>query len=206
MRHLFVRWVCLTYVCMFFTSCTNPLAFFAPGPEQVVRAKYDALSQQDLNAYVSTVLPDQRAQIGAMNVMAGAMTSAFIAVDPLGMNMGGWMDALAGASYEYREMRYDVVEQTGDYALVKAYGTLSVGSMANFTYCMYQDVRNVGGTWYNDELSPDKQQRVQMMMQRRMQELNQVAQSSGVDPLFGSADVALLMNPQVWNMMFDLCE
>jgi len=201
----FMRWLHVAYLSVLLTSCANPLSSFAPGPELVVRTKYDALSQKNLDAYVSTVLPAQRTQIAAMNVMAGVLTSAFIAVDPLDMNMGGWMDSLAGASFEYQDMRYEVIEQTSNYALVKAKGTLSIGSLANFSYCMYQDVRNIDGTWYNDELAPQKQQRLQVIMESRMQELNQVAQSTGVDPLFGSADVALLMNPQVWDMLFDLC-
>jgi hypothetical protein len=203
---LLMRWLCLAYISVMFTGCTNPLASFVSGPEHVVRAKYEALSTQDMEAYIVTVVPEQRTQITTMNVMASVMTSAFIAVDPLGMNTGGWMDAVAGASYAYQDMQYAVIEQTDDYALVKAQGTLSIGSMANFSYCMYQDVRNVAGTWYNDELAPQKQQRMQMIMQNRMQDLNELAQSTGVDPLFGSADVALLMNPQMWDMLFDLCE
>lgn len=200
-----MRLLCVTYFCVLLTSCANPFSFFERGPEQIVRAKYDALSQQNLDAYVSTVVPEQRAQISTMNVLASAMTSAFIAVDPVGMNVGGWMDALAGASYQYRDMRFEVVEQTSDYALVKAQGTLSIGSMANFSYCMYQDVRNIAGTWYNDELAPQKQQRMQQIMQNRIQELNQLAQSTGADSLFGSTDIALLMNPKVWDMLFNLC-
>jgi putative hemolysin len=46
---------------------------------------------------------------------------------------------------------------------------------------------------------------MQPLMQQRMQELQGVAESSGVDPLFGSADVAMLLNPQLWDMMFYFC-
>jgi hypothetical protein len=120
------------------------------------------------------------------------------------MNYGGWMDQIAGMKMTYSGMQYEVVEQQGEYALIKASGQLVMGAV-NFRYCMYQDVSKISGQWYNDELSEKKIERMQPLMQQRMQELQGVAESSGVDPLFGSADVAMLLNPQLWDMMFYFC-
>lgn len=194
-------WVYTSVICLFLVSCSG---LGLSSPTNIVRAKYDALSRNDQNAYLDTIVPDTRAQIGTLNVMANAMTAAFINLDPLDMNYGGWMDSVAGMRFEYRDMKYDIIEQTNDYALVKAYGTLQTG-VVNFKYCMYQDVRKVGGVWYNDELSDKKQQRTVTLVERQMQRLNTIANSVGVDPLFGSADLAMIMDPRVWDILFDLC-
>lgn len=174
-------------------------------PTAVVRDKYEALSHQDQAAYLNTVVPTSRDQIALASGVAGVLTKAFIALDPLEMNYGGWMEKIAGMDMVYRDMRYEVVGRQEDYALVKAAGTLSMGNVANFRYCMYQDVRKINGQWFNDEFSEKKNARLQPLVERQMQRLQAISQSSGVDPFFGSADIALLLNPQMWDVMFDLC-
>lgn len=196
----------LVLVSIFLVGCgslTTLLGF--DDPTAIVRDKYDAMSRKDQNAYIATLVPESRNQIATANIVAGGLMAAFIKFDPLEMNFGGWMDQIAGMDMVYRDMQYDVVEQQDDYALVKASGTLSMGNIANFRYCTYQDVRKVNGEWFNDELSPKKEERLKPLMEKHMQRLQEISQSSGVDPLFGSADIALLLNPQLWDVLFDVC-
>lgn len=174
-------------------------------PTYVVRIKYDALSRKDQNAYLDTIVPETRGNAATINSLASGLATAFIQLDPFNINRGDWMSFVADVTITYDKMEYSIVEQSDEHALVKASGKLTVAPIAEYHFCMYQDVQKVNGQWNNDEYSQKRILRLQDMMQQKIQKLKELEQSSGVDSLLGSSKLAMLANPVLWNVLFDYC-
>ncbi len=141
--------------------------------EKVVEDMYNALTRGDMNAYMDTILPENRRMpnpwgaLGAMSVSAG----------PVGFDIGKLIQMAI------RDLRVSTVRASGDYALVKAEGYLRLPALSiEVHFCDEHDVRRRDGHWYVDVFASERQARLQEYQRQLLADLQTMPSSSSGDP------------------------
>lgn len=161
------KYTCLltiTILLFFFIGCSS-----GPAHERVVQDMYDALSDGDHDAYMDTLLPSNRQSPN----LIGILSAVSISVGPIGLDLG----ALTQVSI--KELEVKTLSKTDDYALVEARGLIRNPILGfEFPFCDQHDVRLSGGSWYVDMLALERQARLEIILQAREQELQELLEGS----------------------------
>lgn len=133
-------------------------------PERVVRRMYTALSEGDMDAYMDTILPENRRQpniLGLLNVLS-------VGIGPIGVDLGELTDI------SIKDLKVTQLQATDGYALVQSEGNLRYPAFTmELQFCDQHDVRRASdGNWYVDVYAPERTQRLERVLNVRQEELS----------------------------------
>lgn len=150
--------------------------------EQVVARYYVGVARGDTDAVMDAVEPADRNMtgIGLMNLLDALSLS----VGPLGIDLG------ALTAFNINDLRLDLVQESGDYALVRAAGNIRYLTLGiEVPFCDMHDVRRAGdGEWYVDLDAAERMARLEQILPQREADLMALMASSSesITGMFGA--------------------
>lgn len=174
-------------------------------PEKVVEQMYQALQEGDSDAYMDTLLPENRSMPDLDGVLGTLLGSVGMSAGPVGVNLGG----LLRPTFKNLEIR--TVSKDGDHAVVEARGAMRM-MMMEFPFCETHDLTREGGRWYIDKFHPARSMRLERLATRNRERLlaQEGTASSDVDSLDAMTldDIAGLFSTfgNDAEIMLDMCE
>lgn len=164
---------------------------------------YAALSDGDMDAYMDTILPENRRQPNPM----GLLNAVSLGFGAGGFNLGIDLSTLMDVSVQ--NLTLTTLQSRNDYALVQAKGSIRYSLlMMELNFCDQHDVRKRGSEWYVDVYAPERQARLERVLDKRQGELQAMAASA--PPETGVLETDLmnalgLLGPGM-EVVLDLCE
>lgn len=144
-------------------------SFGADPIQDVVVRMYESLEIGDTNAYMDTLLPENRRQPNPFGLLNALSASAGFG----GLNLGVDISKLIQVSFS--DLEVTVLAKKGDYALTQAMGKIRYPILMMETpFCEQLDLRRVDGKWYVDLLALERQQRMARILQRQQAQLEQL--------------------------------
>ncbi len=169
------RRVALMLLVLLLNACASATAHPA---QAVVKRMYDALSAGNSDAYMDTILPENRQQ--------GSLAPGFLSAFSFGLGPINIAPSKL-TSFSVKNLKVDLLSSTKDYALVRARGKVRYPIMAmELNFCDEHDVRLAAdGKWYVDIYAPERAARMQRIQARLLQELAQTPGAGGEEDLLG---------------------
>lgn len=149
----------------------------------VVTKMYQALTGGDSDAYLDTILPANRRVVNPINLLpALSIRPGLVGGVGINMDLGELMKV------SVKEVNVKILEPGADYVLVQTRGKVRYPALGReLDFCDMHDVRHVDGQWYVDIYAPERQQRVDRILEKRQRQIlegsGQAASATGDDPL-----------------------
>ena len=174
-------------------------------PEKVVAQMYEALEEGDANAYMDTLLPENRSMPDLDGVLAMLLGGVGLSAGPVGVDLGGLL------SPNFQNMEFKTVSKDGQHAVVEARGVMRM-MMMEFSFCDTHDLTREGGRWYIDKFHPARQPRLERLLERNQERLmaqvgTAAAQTDSLDDITPEDIMGLFSTyGDAMEIMLDLCE
>ena len=164
------------------TSCVNPKS-----PERVVILMYKSISENDENAYIETMLPENR----FLPNIFGLMSAVSLISDIVEVDISRF------TKISIKNLQVKVIKKYKNYALVQAEGKIRYPLLAlELQFCDQHDVRYLeeDGNWYVDMYAPERIARLEKILAIKQQELQAMVNNPSFDAGFWGSYIASLKN------------
>ena len=181
----------------------------SPGEEakKPVEQMYKAMATRDMNAYMDTILPENRSRPNPLSLLSilGALVPD-LGIGDFNLDLGGLLGNIAQVSIQ--DLKLTVEEERDGYVLVRAEGRMRYpGLFFETAFCDEHDVRQVEGKWYVDVFAPEREARLQAILGSLQQELGALA--TAAPSLTGNLEIDLLLTLRQFSegagVALDLC-
>lgn len=173
------------------------------GATKTVEKMYAALSDGDMDAYMDTILPENRRQPNPL----GLLNAVSLGFGAGGFSLGFDLSALMNVSVQ--NLTLTTLQSQNDYALIQAKGSFRYSLlMMELNFCDQHDVRKRAGAWYVDVYAPERQTRLERVLAKRQQQLAAMAAAAPAETGVLETDLmnALGMLGPGMEVALDLCE
>ena len=164
--------------------------------EETVETMYATLSAGDNEAYIDTILPENRRRPNPLGLLEGLSLVA----GPAMLDIGPLVD------FTFTDVQATLVREEDGYALVQAEGYVRFPALTwELPFCDQHDVRQQGGAWYVDVYAPERLARLERIGQFRLELLDNpdlwsdLGSGDGLAGLLNGLDLAM-------EMALNLCE
>lgn len=129
-------------------------------PSGAIERMYDAISERNLDDYMSALRPANRRQPNIVGLLA-AISVVGVEYGPVTVEFDSLLQT------PIHDVQTRIVYQTSDYALVQARGNIRMPILLmEVPFCEEHDVVRENGEWYVDIYHPNRNQRTEQLLAR----------------------------------------